>query len=159
MLLLSPSSHCHVLSPLHHWEHMEHNRKWVTHPMRIFYISRRFDACGFGCYKLPFSPSSHLSGWVPLLFHIVSVMCAVYISVILADDCHVFSPLRIHYWKHMEHNRKWIMHPHIFLWCMHVVACGNCDHCVSVFSFPPLRWWVPLFSTSPNDVCTVSDLC
>ena len=38
------------------------------------------------------------------------MMCAV--SVILANDCHVFSPL--HYWEHLEHNRAWVMHPYIF---------------------------------------------
>ena len=60
-------------------------------------------------YCVPVSPSSHAPQEVsPTLPH-APMVCAV--SVVLASDCCVFPP---HYWECMQHNRWWVLHPHIF---------------------------------------------
>ena len=97
------ANNCHVFSPLHYWEYLEHNSSWVMYPYIFYWHS---DVVVLLCVAV--SPS-HLSRWVPSFPH-GPMMCAV--SVTLTNDCHVFSPL--HFWEYVEHNRAWVMHPYIF---------------------------------------------
>ncbi len=131
---------CCVLSP-HYREWMEHNSQWVLHP-HIFqrHCNKVVMHC---CFLLP--PTS--AGESHSLPH-ASMVCAM--SVILAVDCPVFSP---HYWEWMEHNRQWVLHPHIFQ--------RHCDEIVMCCCFLlPLTSAGESHSTScPNGVCNVSDPC
>ena len=105
--------------------------------------------CSCGYVLLFFIPFTSAGESHALLPH-APMECAV--SVILAIDYRVLSP---RYRECMEHNRQWVLHPHILvaLWC-------SCGCYVLLFSPSHLSGWVPCTLTiCPNGVCSVSDPC